>query len=495
MRRHGWDATFALKGGGGPLAVRIARAVVDEIRRGRLLPGDPLPGTRSLAAQLGVHRNTVIAAYGELASEGWVTTDRARATLVSRALPSEPRPHGSVRVAMPHQVGFALPPALVGFAAGTRGASPGAPPRGVLSLAGAVPDTRLWPAALLARAYRRALARGAELLRYRDPAGHPRLRAALAAMLSATRGLAAGPDDLLVTRGSQMALYLVARALVAPGDRVAVEVPGYPPAWHALRAVGAEVVPIAVDAGGMRVDQLAHAGPLRVVVVTPHHQYPTTVTLIAARRLELLAWARRHRVAVLEDDYDHEFHHDGRPVLPLASADDAGVVVYIGTLSKVLAPGLRIGYVVAPGPLIERLAALRSLVDVQGDHVVEAALAELLEDDEVQRHVRRSRRIYRARRDALVAALHRELPALEVPVPAGGLALWVRARGVSSSAWLERARACGTDFQPGRRFAFAGQAAASEHARLGFAALAERELAEAAKRLAAAWPRRTLRRS
>ncbi len=494
MRKAGWDAAFSLPparaGEAASLVARIAQAVVAEVRRGRLRPGDPLPGSRTLATQLGVHRNTVLAAYAELGAEGWVVSTPARATVVSPALP-ETRPRGPAREAAPAEVGFALLPRVPGFAPpGARAEVPG-----LLSLAGASPDTRLWPAALLARAYRRALARAAQLLRYRDPAGHPRLRAALAAMLSATRGLAAQADHVLVTRGSQMGLWLALRALLAPGQRVAVESPGYPPLWHTLETLGAEVVPIPVDAGGMRIDALQAAGPLRAVVLTPHHQYPTTVTLSAPRRLALLEHARRARLAIIEDDYDHEFHHDGRPVLPLASADQGGVVIYVGTLSKVLAPGLRVGYVVAPPALIERLGALRSLVDVQGDQVMEAALAELLEDDVVQRHVRRARRIYRARRDFVVAALARALPELEVPLPSGGLALWTRAPGVDSEAWLERARARGVAFQPGPHFGHGragGRALAAlrERARLGFAALDERELAEAVRRLAAAWPRR-----
>src|SRR5439155_5739164 len=196
---------------------------------------------------------------------------------------------------------------------------------GVLPLYGGVPDRRLAPAVALARAYRRALTgkHGRALLDYGDARGHARLRAALGAMLAATRGVQAGDGALAVTRGSQQALDLVARALIAPGDVVAVEAIGYRPAWDALRAAGARLQPIPVDEDGLRTDALAALAdrePLRAVYVTPHHQYPTTATLTAGRRLELLALARARRFAVLEDDYDHEFHFAGRPILPLASA-------------------------------------------------------------------------------------------------------------------------------------------------------------------------------
>ena len=197
-----------------------------------------------------------------------------------------------------------------------------------------------------------------------------------------------------------MALALVARALTRPGDAIAVEHPGYRPAWEAFRIAGAEIVPLRVDEHGVDVQALQRViarRSIRAVYVTPHHQYPTTVTLTVARRLALLQLAAQERFAIIEDDYDHEFHYSGRPVLPLASADAAGLVIYIGTLSKVLAPGLRLGFIVAPGDLIERLVAYRSFVDLQGDPVLESAVAELFEEGLIQRHVRKMRRIYRAR--------------------------------------------------------------------------------------------------
>ncbi len=237
------------------------------------------------------------------------------------------------------------------------------------------------------------------VLRYSDPEGHPALRVAIASMLAATRALPISADDVFVTRGSQMALSLAARALVRHGDVVAVERIGYRPAWEAFRAAGAVVVPVAVDEHGLDIDALAtlHARtPIRAVYLTPHHQYPTTVTLTASRRLKILALAARGRFAIVEDDYDHEFHYEGRPVLPLASADLARAVIYVGTLSKVLAPGLRLGYLVASPDVVRRIAALRSLLDIQGDFALEAAIASLIEEGEVQRmwagqaHLRRA---------------------------------------------------------------------------------------------------------
>jgi len=469
-----------------PLFQRIGAALAAAIRAGRLRPGERLPGSRALARSLGVHRNTVIAAYAELARQGWLRADGGRGTFVSEALPDvDPRGFARVRPGVPERPGFPLPRA-------PRAAEPmpWPPAPGVLSLAGGVPDLRLVPAAELARAYRRALGRsGPSVLDYGHERGHPALRAELAAMLNARRGLAAGPDDVFVTRGSQLALYLAARALVRPGDRVAVEALGYAPAWEAFRAAGARLVGVPVDADGLRVDRVrAHAERegLRAVYLTPHHQYPTTAVLSAERRVALLELAREHGIAIVEDDYDHEMHYEGRPLLPLASADEAGTVVYVGTLSKILAPGLRVGYAVAPRAVLDRMAPLRRAIDRQGDPAVERAVAELLEDGVVRRHARRVRRAYRERRDALAAALRAELPdALDFRLPPGGMALWVRAtRGVDVDAWSARAVRAGVQFVPGREFALDGRRRRA--ARLAYARLAPDELREAVRRLRSA---------
>ena len=352
-------------------------------------------------------------------------------------------------------------------------------------MAGGQPDTRLLPLEELARAARRALrSRGHALLDYGDPQGLPTFRAGLARWLSEKRGLALGPDDLLVTRGSQMALYLAASALLRPGDRVAVEALGYGPAWRALRAAGATLLPLPVDGDGLDVDALIRLDPPpRAVYLTPHHQFPTGAVLSAGRRLRLLDWARRQRVAVLEDDFDHEVHYRGAPVLPLAASDPAGVVLYVGTLSKTFAPGVRTGVLVAPRALLERAVRLRVLVDRQGDQVTEAALAELLADGTLERHLRRIVRIYAQRRELLLSLLAERLPdALEVTPTVGGMALWARVISpVPAEAWSSAAAAEGVHVSAGQEYSF--DAASVPFLRLGYAALDEAELREAVRRL------------
>jgi GntR family transcriptional regulator/MocR family aminotransferase len=467
-----------------PPFLQITRKFADDIRRGRLRPGDRLPGSRRLAATLGVHRNTVIAAYSELLAEGWIEAAQGRGTFVAAAIPDMlVRPQGRV------SSGRTGSRAMLQLPDAPRAYRPPSLPRGTLNLSSGAPDLRLVPARLIGRAYRRVLARHADdVLGYGNPEGHPGLRSALASMLAATRGLSATMASVLVTRGSQMALALLARALMRPGDIVAVEAWGYRPAWEAFRAAGATVVPVPIDRDGIDVGalrQLSGRPRFRAVYLTPHHQYPTTVTLKAARRIEVLAVAREHAFAVIEDDYDHEFHYDGRPVLPIASLDHAGVVVYVGTLSKVLAPGLRAGYIVASPPILRQVAAIRSVLDIQGDLATEAAIAAMIEDGEVQRHVARARRIYGDRRAALANALQRALGSVvEFDLPAGGMALWLRfERTVDVDGWARRSLAQGLSWFTGRRYAFDQQPC--PFARLSFASLNEREIVQAVKVMAA----------
>lgn len=484
-----WEVSFTLERRRGvPLFQQIGRAIAADIRRGRLRPGDALPGTRTLARALGVQRLTVVAAFEDLVAEGWIVNQRARGAFVSTALP-DPKPRRftsqPLLTGMAERTGFDLLPAPV----------PELPydvPRGSLLFAPCRPDVRLAPGKLVGRAIRRAMAMPAgTLLQYGPPQGHARLRTAVSRMLSSTRGVAAGPANVCITRGSQMALSLLARSLLRPGDVVAVEQLGYRSAWESFRQVGAKVIGVPVDGDGLRVDALEHAiveHDVRAVYVTPHHQLPTTVTMSAGRRLKLLDLARAHRIAIIEDDYDHEFHYDGRPILPLASADTFGVVAYVGTFSKVLAPALRIGYVVAPIPLIERIAAHRSHIDTQGDQALEYAVAELLDEGEIQRHIRRVRREYCVRRDVLVAALRDHLgDRITFDVPAGGIALWVKVeKGIDVDEWASAAEHQGAVVVTGAAFTLDGRP--QPFMRLGFAPLNVEELQEGVRRLAAACP-------
>ena len=452
------------------LYLRLARAVAVDIRAGRLRAGERLPGARPMAERLGVHRHTVAAAWRELASEGWVVTTPRGGARVARVRPLPDVAPAAGEAAFPvHAPSLGRPPEL------------DAPGR--LVLHGGRPDLRLLPLAALGRAWRRAVARhGRALVDYGDGRGHPVLREALAHWLRERRGLTTVPANLLVTRGAQQALHLAARVCLRPGQRIAVEEHGYAPAWATFALAGLECVPVPVDGEGMRVDRLDGLG-VSGVYVTPHHQYPTMVSLAPARRAALLGWAAAARVPVLEDDYDHEFHFRGRPRLPLAHADRAGVVVYVGTLSKALAPGLRLGFVSAAPAVVDAMLAVRVALDRQGDAVTERAVAELLLDGELDRHLARMRGVYE-RRGRLLAALVREELGVPQGEPEGGLSLWVP---YPRPAALRRGcEARGVSFRIGADSAFAaafpatgGEAVDPPFLRLGFANLDEAELTRA----------------
>lgn len=471
-----------------PRFLQIARAISDAVQCGRLRPGARLPSTRALATQLGVHRKTVTAAYRELAGQGWIEIARARGAQITGDVPTVPRTRSVGGAAA--RAGFELPAAQLPVKPwSTR-------QPGQLLLFGGVPDLAAVPRLELARAVRGAITSraGSRLLDYADPRGDHELRTALAEYLARTRDLAVTADSLAVVRGGQQAFYLIARTLLRPGDRVAVEALGYRAAWSAFKVAGLALEPVPVDDDGLDVaalEALCARKAIRAVYVTPHHQHPTTVTLTAARRIALHALARTHRLLIIEDDYDHEYRYDGRPVLPLAAADRHGHVCYVGTLSKVFAPGLRLGYVAASEDVIARIATYRNIVDQQGDHLIERAVAQLLTDGTLERHVRRARRQYLTRRDVLCEALHAQIPQLLITPPHGGMALWVRAPGIDVDAWVARAAANNVMFQPGSRFTFDGRRLAA--ARIGFGACNPRELVEAARRLAVALPRRSRR--
>jgi len=479
-----WDLQIVLERGGAVTAwQQIENAIIDAIRRGRLTPGAALPGTRYLAARIGVNRKTVQQAYDELAAQGWLTMEATRGTFVSAMLPVIEN-HATQAGAAVTATDFPL-----------RRAAPDLPvimpEPGIIRFDDGTPDTRLMPAELVTRAYRRALLDAARRNRlgYGDPRGFPLLREAVAAMLRADRGLDCTAENICITRGSQMAIYLAARLLAEKGDNIGIEDLSYPPAREAFCAAGATILRIGLDEHGMKTDELeAHCRTqkLRAIYVTPHHQFPTTVVLPQQRRIQLLALSQQYGFAIVEDDYDHEFHFSHRPMLPLASANSFNRLLYIGSLSKLLSPSLRIGYLVAAVPVINRAAAEIMMIDRQGDPVNEAAAADLMTSGTLKSHTRKVLRIYAQRREFLAAALRTHLgDAVEFLLPQGGLALWVNfAPHIDVQVLAARAFTKGVGITPGQAFATSGHK--TNGARLGFGSLDEAELLTAVERLAKA---------
>lgn len=477
MKRRGSLQIDLPATGSRPIFLELAQAIITEIERGRLKPGDALPGTRALARSLKLNRNTVDAAFHELTMQGWLEARPSRGTFVSGDLPGSAPFAATARAT---QAPIGEPP----------------PAAAILQMTDGSPDARLMPHAELARAFRQALSSPSALqeMGQGNPYGAPKLRSVLAEYLAHERGLIVPAAQLMVTRGSQMGLFLAAAALVTPGDMIAVEDPGYPLAWAAFRAAGANVTGIPVNGGGIdldRLEQIAAETPrLKAIYVTPHHQYPTTVTLGAGRRLRLLELARRHALTLIEDDYDHEYRFDGRPVLPMAArAATDQPIVYLGSLSKLMAPALRLGYAIAAPATLQRMAEVREVIDRQGDFPLEQAFAWLIAEGDVRRHARKARRVYEARRNLFVGLIRNNLAnAVAFDIPAGGLAIWLRMQeGVSAQRWSDNALKAGLSVSPGSRFTL-DPMHPPEAMRVGFASLDEQELRQAVQLLASSRP-------
>jgi GntR family transcriptional regulator / MocR family aminotransferase len=376
------------------LRAQLERSLREAIRAGRLRPGVRLPSTRALAGDLQITRGVVIAAYDQLAAEGYLTSRQGWGTVVNAiTTPEGPRR----RSQQPTSVRYDF--------------RPGAP------------DVGLFPHAAWARATRTAMrSLPDQSLGYSEPSGLPALRESLADYLSRVRGVSCQPDDIVVCNGFSHGLSLLAGVLAERG--IAVEDPGHPNWREQLDWAGASCHPVEVDEEGLRVDLLTASGA-GAVLVTPAHQYPTGVVLSASRRIDLLDWARTTDGYVIEDDYDAEYRYDRHPVGALQGvAPDH--VIHVGSLSKGLAPGLRIGWLVVPPALRDEVVSARARGDRFTASIIQATVAEFVRRGDLDRHLRRARRSYRQRRDALVAALRRQLPAYRATGISAGLHVLVR---------------------------------------------------------------------
>ncbi len=413
-----------------PIFLQIATGLTENIRRGIIAAGAQLPGTRTMAEALGLHRKTVVAAYDELLAQGWLETQNSRGTFVSQKLP-EIKPI-SLRKNAVLPPTDAKSPAGFPFQANPLLKLPLVTSSNALAFNDGFPDVRIAPWDALSRAYRTAMRQGfrKNLLFYGDTTGEPSLRAAMTDYLRESRGLPIGIENVLITRGTMMAIHLAVQCIVKPGEVVLVGEVSYTSCNLIIRQGGANLMTVPVDEHGMDVDaieQICQKTPVRMVYVTPHHQHPTTVIMPAERRLRLLQLAKKYGFCILEDDYDYDFHYNSNPILPLAAADENRNVVYVGSLSKVFSPALRVGYVVAPAEVIEAMANLRRIIDRQGDNLLEAAVAVLFRDGEMRRHLKKAQKIYHRRRDLFCEMLKTELgDVLEFSKPTGGLAVWAR---------------------------------------------------------------------
>lgn len=465
------------------LARQLYEGLRERILDGRLQSGTRLPASRDLAALLGISRNTVTRAFDQLYAEGYVEGRIGDGTYVAElSTASRPAPAVQAKAATSEALqrlqAHHLSRPLIG------------PPR---AFRVGVPAFDLFPfetwARLSARFWRKP---SPARLGYGDPAGDWQLRELIAAYLRNGRGLHCDPAQVIVTCGAQQAISLCAQLLVEPGDRVAIENPGYRAAGHAFSVAGAQLAGIPVDADGLDTAALERAGDCRLTYVTPSHQYPTGVTLSLARRLELLDWAERHDGWIVEDDYDGEYRYSGTPLAPLAALDRQGRVLYVGTFCKIAFPALRLGYLVLPPALVEPFARRRALDMRHSEIGTQAVMAEFIAAGHFQRHIRRMRAAARSRRDALLAGWPVDIPGC-APMPAveAGLHLCVRVDSLARERELiAAAERAGVELNGLSSYWLPGEEPPVDNRAglvLGFAAVPEAEIAKALAALRKAW--------
>jgi GntR family transcriptional regulator / MocR family aminotransferase len=410
----------------GEIYRQIRRAVLDR----RLRPGDPLPPGRELARALTVSRATVTVAYERLAAEGFVTSRQGSGTFVSELVTPAGREKAGRRstgAVQPRSIWEAMSPPVT-FE----------PAR--FDFRSGLCDASLFPHVSWRRSVTWALRSGETTAGvYEHPAGHRGLRVAIARHIGISRGVRTAADDIVVTNGTQQALDVLARVLLAPGDGIAVEDPGYGPPRHLFKALGLRVVGVPVDRQGLVVDALPRG--IRAVYVTPSHQFPLSVTMTLPRRQALLAWAERNNAAIIEDDYDSEFRFGGRPLEPLQTLDAEGRVLYVGSFSKTMLPTLRLGFLVTPPSLRAALHKAKFVSDWHSSTLAQAALARFIDEGAFARHLRRVTAVYRKRHQILADVIFRDFAEhLELIPSTSGLHLTALARRMSADQIAEIAR-------------------------------------------------------
>jgi GntR family transcriptional regulator/MocR family aminotransferase len=407
------------------LHIQVCNIFILLITNGTLQPSDILPSSRVLAELIGINRNTVKLAYEELISQGWAESIERKGIFVLSNLPiiskpqlPEPTLNKNVQEAFiwTNKFSNAIPSNNLHKAD--------------LAIDAGFPDVRLAPVDQLMREYRSISRKfyGKNFLKYGDSKGSQHLRSSLCDYLSNTRGLNVSSEQIIITKGSQMGIYLAAQLLLQPTDNIAVGISNYGFADDTFKYVGANLLRVPIDANGMDIDYLEAlltVKKIKAVYIIPHHHFPTAVTTSMERRLKLLKLAKEHRFAIIEDDYDFDFHYDNKPYLPLASIDHNHNVIYIGSISKTFAPALRIGFMIGPTAFVEAAASLRGLIDKQGDTLLEDAFAMMFDNGEMDRHFRKSLKIYKQRRNLFCEILKSEFTEIiEFEIPDGGLAVW-----------------------------------------------------------------------
>ena len=486
-------ATFGLslpsRDSGAPAYRWLYAALRAEILDGRLRAGSRLPATRDLARQYGLSRGTIVAAFDQLISEGYIEGSVGSGTYVSKVLPDEllqvpraPASNASVQTRVRPRVsdyGRRVTP------------FPNMENRPSRAFRPNLPALDLFPTILWAQISARRLRRvSMNLLLGCDAMGYPPLRQAVAEYLSASRGVKCSPEQIAIVSGVQEALDLVTRLMINPGDRVCMEDPGYPGAAFVFESVGAKVRAAGIDDEGIRLTDATLRGS-RLVYVTPGHQFPLGVIMSLPRRLALLEWARKSGALIFEDDYDSEYRYSGRPVPALQGLDRDGLVLFSGSFNKVLFPSLRLGYLVIPDGLVDYFAATRSIVTRHAPLLEQAVLCDFISEGHFGRHLRRMREIYAERLSVLLESARQKLSGLlEISSIEAGLQTpgWL-ADGIAAAAVANGAAARDVELSPLGNYT-RGAALEREGFLLGFAAVDTSEIRRGVKELAVVLERR-----
>ncbi|BBP73791.1 GntR family transcriptional regulator [Pseudomonas sp. Seg1] len=492
------------------LTRQLYQALRLRVLDGRLASGTRLPASRDLALALGISRNSVVRAYDQLYAEGFIEGKVGDGTYVAQ-LPQTASLDKKLSTKVSTGFSTGLPTALstnwldlpvdpsskvIHSDAMSRvqnnhlARPPSGPPR---AFRVGVPAFDLFPFDVWAK-LNAAFWRKPDLqqLCYGDPAGDARLRSLIAAYLRSSRGLQCTAEQIVITSGAQQGISLCAQLLVAPGDGVGIENPGYRAAGHAFAVAGGRLRGIAVDEEGIDCAALSAASDCRVAYVTPSHQYPTGVVMSLARRLELLAWAERTQGWIVEDDYDGEYRYTGAPLAPLAALDRQGRVLYVGTFGKVAFPALRLGYLVLPPGLVDAFSQRRA-VDVRHSEVsTQAVMAEFMAAGHFQRHIRRMRRAALSRRNALLDGWPTGIAGVgKLPAVSAGLHLTVPVESIAREQQLiEQAARVDVEINGLSHYWLPDSSTASDQRAglvLGFAAVPEPAIRAALTRLQQAW--------
>ena len=465
-----------------PLHERIQRAIRTLILEGTLSHGKALPASRALATSLNVSRDTVEAAYSSLHAEGFIERQTGRGSFVSSSARFlKPRIRQHPPTAETRKAKLSARGKVIYESGGIREFSSPRP------LAPGIPETRLFPIPTWERLQRQVLKEYQhKILELSPPQGMERLRRAIAEYVNLERGTRASAEQVIVLTSSQQALALCSHVLLDNGESIVIEDPTYQGAHKAFKAAGLHPVPVPLDEKGISVDALnSLTEPARAIYLTPSHQYPTGVTLSLDRRLAVIDWANRHAAWIIEDDYDSEFHYEGKPMACLQGLDAYNRTIYIGTFTKSLFPGLRIAYMIVPSELTEPFTMARTLMDGHTASITQLTLAKFLEGGHFGAYIRKMRNVYVARRDKLASLMDEYLSDYVVyATPAGGMQMPCHLRhGLSEKDIAAAARRADIDIL-GLTGLYAGSPVSTGFL-MGFAAYTEREIEDAVKKLAA----------